>query len=137
MTFTYQLPISFHLTDAGGILFYSHVFTLAHQAYEQFVTQKLGYSWNDWFQNAQWTVPLKHAEATYHSPLYVGRQCVIEVEILEVSTSSFVLVSRFNQAQDECCAVTKTVHVFCDRIHFQKCPIPPPIRQLLINCKSP
>lgn len=136
MTYTYEVPISFHLTDEAGILFYSHVFTLAHQAYESFITKKLGFSWQEWFHHQEWIIPIKHAEATYHAPLHVGKPCFIELHVTDISNSSFGLQANFNQPHDECCAIVKTVHVFCERALFRKCPIPQHVRELLINCKT-
>lgn len=131
-TYHYSCLIPFHLTDAAGILFFGHVFTLAHQAFEHFVIHQLGCSWSDWFQNSEWFVPIKQAEAHYLHPLQAGQECQIELSISTLSTSSFTLVSTFYQ-QKLCCTV-KTVHVFCRHLTKQKMPIPPSLLPHLQAC---
>ncbi len=115
--------IPFHLADPAGILFFGHVFSLFHQAFEQFVIDQLECSWNLWFQNPDWIVPIKQTEAHYLSPLRAGQECLIELSVSSLSSSSFTLTSSFHQQQQLCCVV-KTIHVFCHRLNKQKIPIP-------------
>jgi acyl-CoA thioesterase FadM len=115
--------IPFHLSDAAGILFFGHVFTLTHEAFEYFVRKVIHFTWADWFQNSEWIVPIKHAEANYLHPLYAGSECLIELSIIEISNSTFTLNASFVQQQTTCCMV-KTIHVFCSRTLKKKIPIP-------------
>lgn len=127
--YCYHAFLSFHLADAAGILFFGHAFTLAHQAYEHFVMEKLDYSWKEWFENPDWIVPIKHAEADYFCPLRAGEECQIELQVTAMSTSSFTLTATLKQ-QLPCCLV-KTVHVFCNRPSLKKIPIPGDIQTRL------
>ena len=68
LSFYYPCFIPFHLADPAGILFFGHAFTLFHQAFEHFVIEKLECPWDLWFQNPEWIVPIKRAEAEYGSP---------------------------------------------------------------------
>jgi acyl-CoA thioester hydrolase/1,4-dihydroxy-2-naphthoyl-CoA hydrolase len=129
----YVCLIPFHLTDAAGILFFGHVFTLAHQAFEHFVIYQLECPWTFWFQNPDWIVPIKHAEAQYIHPLQAGEECQIKLLVATLSTSSFILSSSFHQQQKVCCIV-KTVHVFCHRLTKRKMLIPPFLLPRLQNC---
>lgn len=126
MPFCYSPFLSFELADPAGVLFFGHVFTLAHQAYEQFVIQELEIPWDEWFSNPEWGVPIKHAEATYHAPLFAGKLCTIDVQVEEVKHSSFSLLYSMYQEEVLCCMV-KTVHVFCDSHTKLKQSIPSPI----------
>lgn len=109
--------------DPAGVIFFGHVFTLAHQAYEQFVIHKFDISWGDWFSNSEWILPLKHTEASYQTPLIAGKICLIDVKIEEVRTSSFSLICHFYQENILCCIV-KTLHIFCDKNTRKKINIP-------------
>lgn len=124
MGFQCSFHIPFHLTDAAGVLFFGHVFSIAHQAFEQFVIQQLACSWKEWFQNPDWVVPIKHAEAEYLHPLNGGEICCFEISIPAIHTTSFTLSTTLSQQQQTSCIV-KTVHVFCNRLSKQKIPIPP------------
>lgn len=114
--------IPFHLADPAGILFFGHVFTLAHQALESFVVDRLQCPWPLWFQNPDWMVPIKAAEAQYFHPLKAGQECQIELVVTAISTTSFTLASSIQQ-QRLCCMV-KTVHVFCSKASHRKIEIP-------------
>lgn len=118
--------IPFHLADPAGILFFGNLFSLFHQAFEQFVIDQLECSWNFWFQNPDWIVPIKQTEAQYLSPLQVGQECLIDLSVTALSSSSFTLTASFHQ-QEQICCVAKTVHVFCNRSNKQKILIPPPL----------
>lgn len=137
MTFRSLIYVPFHLADPGGILFFGHAFSLAHEAYEQFVQNEWGFVWEDWFQNPAWVVPIKKAEANYLAPIKAGQTCLIEVGVAAVSTSSFTLKSMFSQQQVPCCEVI-TIHVFCDRATKKKRPIPEEVAALILTerCKE-
>lgn len=130
-SYRYPCFIPFHLADPAGILFFGHAFTLFHQAFESFVIHQLECPWSFWFQNPEWIVPIKHAEAQYSSPLRAGQECQMELSVASVSTSSFSLTTIFHQEQ--LCCSTKTVHIFCNRLSKQKMAIP---QNLLSNLQQ-
>lgn len=129
-SFCYSLFIPFHLSDPAGIVFFANAFTLFHQAFEQFVIHRLHHSWDAWFQNPEWFVPLRHAESSYLHPLLAGKECLIEIRIDTASTSSFTLSSHIMQEEKLCCSL-KTAHVFCSHTTKKKTTIPENIRVLL------
>lgn len=120
--YTYSCLIPFHLADPGGILFFGNAFTLFHQAFEHFVIHELQCPWNLWFQNLDWIVPIRHAEAQYLHPLHAGENCLIQISVNSLSVSSFTLNTSIEQTHLSCSL--KTVHVFCNRLNKQKMPIP-------------
>ncbi len=130
MRFKQDILIPFHLVDAAGIMFFAHVFTLAHQAWEQCIIHSLKIAWSQWFQNPEWIVPVKHVEADYEKPLFSGSLCQIELEILEIKTSSFTISYHFYQQGLKCCTI-KMTHIFCDRLSGKKRDIPAGIRAVL------
>ncbi len=125
MSILYQreIYIPFHLGDAAGILFFGHVFSLAHEVYEFFVQEKLNISWTEWFNHPKWIVPIKQTQASYQLPLQIGKTYLVSLSLKQMRTSSFVLVYQFSQKGQIFCEV-ETVHVFCDKKTFQKCFIP-------------
>lgn len=123
--------IPFHLADPAGVLFFGHTFTLMHQAYEQFIINHLRYSWDEWFNNPLWIVPVRVAEAEYLQPILAGRDCELKLEITSTTPSSFTLTSTIYQ-NDLCCKM-KTVHVFCNREIKKKISIPDDIAVLFEN----
>lgn len=120
--YRYHCLVPFHLADPAGILFFGNAFTLFHQAFEHFILHQLTYPWKNWFQNPDWIVPIRQAEAQYLQPIFAGQECLIELAVSSTSHSSFTLTSTIHQ-NGVCCSI-KTVHVFCDRMTKQKIPIP-------------
>ncbi len=132
MPFQHEILIPFHFTDGAGILFFGHIFTLAHQTFEAYVIKELKIPWREWFQNKDWTVPIKQTEACYHRPLLAGQPCLILLEVTEIKITSLVIQYRFYQEQVECGTV-KIIHVFCDRVTGKKRTIPELIRLSLLT----
>ncbi|MBA3721744.1 MAG: acyl-CoA thioesterase [Parachlamydiaceae bacterium] len=114
MIYSYEFFIPFHLSDPAGVLFFGNTFSLAHQAYERFISEHLKLSWDTWFKNSDWIVPIKHAESDYLRPLMAGKSCIIKLQVSKIGTTSFTLTHQFYQDEHECC-VTKTTHVFCNK----------------------
>lgn len=127
-SYTYSCAVPFHLSDPAGILFFGHAFTLFHQGFEHFVSNHLKCPWKDWFQNPQWFVPVKHAEAQYTLPIYAGQECQVDMTLATFSNTSMTMHSVIRQ-QEICCTI-KTVHVFCDKNTKTKIAIPDNIRSL-------
>lgn len=128
--FFQDIRIPFHLCDPAGIVFFGNVFPLSHLVYESFIIDKLQCSWDAWFKNLDWFVPIKHASADYKIPLHAGVNYQVEVTILGVKSSSFTVHYRFLHGESEHCVV-EIVHVFCDRKTKKKIEIPPSIRSKL------
>lgn len=130
MFFRQDLLIPFHLADPAGIIFFGHVFTLSHQVFEAFILDALQLPWREWFQNPDWIVPIKQADASYSTPLKAGEKSQITLQLAELRTNSFTVQTHFYQSEQLACAV-KTIHVFCQRSNHQKQAIPPSIRSQL------
>jgi acyl-CoA thioester hydrolase/1,4-dihydroxy-2-naphthoyl-CoA hydrolase len=133
MSYLSQVKVHFHQVDAAGVLFYGHVFSLAHNIYEEFITQGLGFDWEQWFNNSNWAVPIRHAEADYLQPLLGGHTYNAKIDIIEVGTSSFRLQFLFSEKADDKCMV-KTTHVFIDKKMGAKVPIPKNVCDELRQC---
>jgi acyl-CoA thioester hydrolase/1,4-dihydroxy-2-naphthoyl-CoA hydrolase len=130
--YRYHCFVPFHLADPAGVLFFGNAFTLVHQAFEHFVLHQLTCPWNSWFQNPEWIVPIRHAEAQYLQPIHAGQECQIELTMSSLSHSSFTLASTIHQ--HGICCVIKTVHVFCNRKTKQKMAIPSSLLSSLQIC---
>ncbi len=123
LPYSKDILVPFHFVDGAGVIFFGHVFTLAHQVFETFVIEKLLCPWQKWFNNPDWIVPIKSAEASYQAPILGGKTCKIELLVTEMRNTSFSVSYYLIQNEQLRCTV-KTVHVFCDRQTQKKCSIP-------------
>ena len=129
-TFNQQISIQFHLADPGGIMYFAHIFSLAHDCYEQFV-QVAGYSWNQYFLSSKHMFPIRHAECDYQKPFLAGQVYDVSVSVAYFSTGSFKMKYEFSKDQ-KTHAVVRIVHACLDAKTHQKIGIPEEFKQKLL-----
>lgn len=128
MSYESKIFIPFHMADPAGIIFYGHVFTLAHEALEDYIQQHVQIKWEEWFNNKEWFVPIKESYADFKRPIFVGKECQVKVQPTSIGKTSIGFLYSFSQMGNLCCEV-KTLHVFCDKITKSKRGIPESIRK--------
>ncbi len=125
-----EMYIPFQFSDAAGIVFFGHVYSIAHEVYELFIQDKMKIKWNDWFNNPEWIVPIKKCEAEYFAPLISGQKYLVKMHLSQITSSSISLAYSFEKDKKEHCLV-EIVHVFCSRTKKTKQPIPSEINEAL------
>jgi YbgC/YbaW family acyl-CoA thioester hydrolase len=120
--FKSKMTIKFHQADPAGIMYFAHIFTLAHDAYEAFV-QACGFNWKEWFLDAQYVIPIRHTECDFLRPFKAGETYEISVQVIEFSSSSFKINYEFTKDNHKH-AVVKMVHTCLDPKTFQKVALP-------------
>jgi YbgC/YbaW family acyl-CoA thioester hydrolase len=134
--FMSQTPLKFIVpfdeADGEGIVFFGNYFRLAHRALEQYLPT-LNISWNDWFKNPGFGVPLRHVEADYLKPLRPGEAYQVLMSVAEIGESSVHFSYEFSHPNGDVCARLKTSHVFVARPGMKKMTVPADIREKLAN----
>ena len=132
--FLYKTKINFYDCDPAGILFFGRVFELCHQAYEAMIA---GFGLReDYWNNADYVVPILNAESHYHKPIKYGDVITIEIKVTILKSSSFELsYTLINDASEKCCEV-RTVHVFIDKRTWKKNPMNIEISEGLLRYKD-
>ena len=121
-TFNHQVSIKFHLADPAGIVYFAHVFSLAHDCYEQFV-QAAGYTWNQYFLSSQHIFPIRHADCDYHKAFFAGQTYDVGVSVAVFSKTSFKMKYVFSKDQQSH-ATVQIVHVCLDAKTHVKIDLP-------------
>jgi 1,4-dihydroxy-2-naphthoyl-CoA hydrolase len=127
--FTYQTRIHFHEADPAGIAFFANSYVLAHKAYEDFV-RHLGFSWQEWFENDKWAVPIRQSSCEHMRPMHAGEPVAINISIEKIGESLMTLRYAFEVAGASACEV-RLVHVFIDKKTISKLAIPAEVRRRL------
>ncbi len=135
MTFSQMRTLSLAHTDQAGCVYFGHIPFLAHSVYEQWIVEELGISWNEWFSNPEWIVPIRHMQVDYLTPLQGGNQISIILMLSDIRIHSFETTYLFSYQEKEVCR-TKITHIFCDRNTGDKIPIPPILYPLLTQALS-
>ena len=125
--FRYDTRISLHHTDAAGVLFYSRLFELAHDAYERFL-ESAGFPLSELLDGRERLLLIVHAEADYHSPLRVADPVTIVVRPAGIGRHSFTLSYEFYTTGEKVAARVQTVHVAVDAASGRKAELPGPLR---------
>jgi 1,4-dihydroxy-2-naphthoyl-CoA hydrolase len=121
--FTYETEIKWHQTDAAGVLFFAHQFTLIHDAY-QTLMQSIGFPLSRFIQELNYALPIVHAEADYKIPLTAGDQIKINVTVTKIGNSSFTLAYTLLNKKNVEVGTANTIHVSIDKDSKKKINLP-------------
>lgn len=119
----YKKTISFNQADPFGILFFAEAIALSHQTFELFIMDH-GILWEEWFDNKQWGVPIRHVEAEYFSPIFPGKQYDFDIKLKykgQTSLECNCTISRENEIKSK--IVTHHVFTSLSKIKPIKIPI--------------
>ncbi|MBS0620415.1 MAG: acyl-CoA thioesterase [Verrucomicrobia bacterium] len=128
--FTYRTQVRLGDTDATGVLYFPMQFSLALEAYEQFLKER-GFSWGQLLASP-YLMPVRHAEADYLAPLRCGDRLEVTLHVERLGTSSITLNYLFTDPdRNLLVGKARVVHVVVDRETRLSVPIPPILRSLL------
>lgn len=89
MGFAYDRTIRFHETDAAGVVYFTNLLTLCHEAYEAAIAEA-GINVKRFFSGADGTaVPIVHAEADFFGPLFCGDRIRLTLTPKQLTPHSF------------------------------------------------
>ncbi|BCB26252.1 1,4-dihydroxy-2-naphthoyl-CoA hydrolase [Sulfurimicrobium lacus] len=128
MEYEYRFQVRLHDTDHAGVVFFAHLFTHAHDAYEAFMASVglgLGALIADGVR-----LPVAHADADYLLPLHHGEEVAVTLAIAELGRTSFTVAYEF-RCDGELRARLRTVHVFLDTQSGRPADLPQDMRAQL------
>lgn len=126
--YEYRFRVRLHAVDHAGVMFFSHLFVHAHDAYENFMAE-LGFGLNALIGADVARLPVVHAGADYFSPLRHGEEITVHLNVLDLGSSSFTIGYEFHCGALR--ARAKTVHVFVATQDGRPTPLPGELRQWL------
>ena len=126
--YTYQTKIKLHQTDAAGLLFFAHQFSIVHDAYEG-ILESIGFGFAELIRECDFFLPIVHAEADFTKPLFVGDLIEIQVTVEKIGNHSFTFSYNLQNAKQETVGTAKTVHVTMDKATQKKIPLPPLMKE--------
>ena len=127
--YIYQTRIRLHHTDAAGVVFFSNLFVIAHDAYESFLESHL--TLNTLLSGGAYIIPIVHAEADYLLPLPLSETLRVELSLEQTGTSSFNLGYVIKNSKMETAVRLKTIHAVQLKDDGKTIPIPEPLRNAL------
>jgi 1,4-dihydroxy-2-naphthoyl-CoA hydrolase len=130
--FTYETSVKLHDTDAAGLLFFAHQFTLAHDAYELFM-ESIGESFHKIINHSDYLLAIVHAEADFKKPLFSGDRLIINLTPQHLGNTSFTLIYDLRNTDGVSVGTVRTVHVCIDKQTRKKKPLPEDLRKALLG----
>lgn len=93
MPFSYAYTIRLADTDAAGVVYFTKVLEICHEAYEAYL-EASGISLPNLVADYQIALPIVHAEVDFFRPLYWGN--VIQVEVIPqlISDTEFTVTYK-------------------------------------------
>ncbi|MGC1308605.1 MAG: acyl-CoA thioesterase [Phormidesmis sp.] len=112
MAFRYSRVVRFHETDAAGVLYFSNLLTLCHEAYEAAIASA-GIDLGQFFsRTGAVAVPIVHAEVDFYQPLICGDKLAITLVPQQLTPYSFEISYKIQaQATDKLAGKALTRHV--------------------------
>jgi 1,4-dihydroxy-2-naphthoyl-CoA hydrolase len=103
--YIYNTKIRLFHTDAANLIFFSRIFDIAYECYEEFL-EKSGFGVKKIIDDNEINMPVVHAEADYIKPLRIGDKIEIKMSLNSSSKSSFILdFALFNESGEEAAKV--------------------------------
>ena len=124
MPFTYNRTIRFQETDAAGVMYFSNVLNICHEAYEASLTAA-GITLDRFFRNPTVAVPIVHASVDFLRPSVCGDGQVVQLTPSPLTPDSFEIVYKTFAESNPATMLSKAVtrHVCIHPISRQKQPL--------------
>lgn len=133
--FKSKVQIKFYQADPAGIMFFGHIYSLAHDAHEQYI-QACGYAWKDWFLGKEYLIPIRHSEADYLRPFRAGEIYDVEVGVYGFSKTTYKTKYVFKK-NDQIHGIVRLIHTCIDPKNFKKTDIPTAVLEKLTQFTLP
>ncbi|KJH69976.1 acyl-CoA thioesterase [Aliterella atlantica] len=114
MPFTYNRIIHFQDTDAAGVVYFTNILSMCHEAYEASLLAA-NINLKTFFSNAAVAVPIVHADVDFLRPLYCGDEVQISLQPRLLGDSEFEVEYQVLGERLMAKAVTRHVCIGGDR----------------------
>ncbi|MCL6088003.1 MAG: acyl-CoA thioesterase [Actinobacteria bacterium] len=121
--YIYKTKIRLFHTDAAGLIFYSNLFNLAYECYEEFL-EKTDFSISKIINEGKFLIPVVHTEADYIKPIRLEDKIEIQLKPDNIGKSSYKLNYDFLNESGKKAANVKTVHVMISAKDYKPVRIP-------------
>ena len=121
--------IYFHQCDPAGILFFGEIFSIAHSAFEDFLSD-IGIA-GEYFALKINAFPIISASAQYLKPLKHNDEITVDISLKEIGTTSFQLLFQVYNTSYEISAEVNIAHVCVNAKTFRKSPLTKRIKTVL------
>ena len=134
--FVHPVIVRLHHTDAAGVIFYSRLLELAHEAYEALLDEA-GLSVGRILAEGKLLLPVVAVEAGFAQPIRVGDRLQVELTLSRSGDHSYQVTYRFRDQAGQVRAHAATRHVALDGSGTGPVLLPPALAQLADRSADP
>ena len=128
--YKYQRKITDEEIDAAGIMFYTQVYNIIHEAYEAFLSHN-EFSINKILATKSYILPIVHSEADYKKPVLLADSLTVELIPSIEGDHSYSINYKLTNQSSQLVATANTIHVCIDKKTHQKIVIPDELNKVL------
>jgi 1,4-dihydroxy-2-naphthoyl-CoA hydrolase len=133
--YIYNTKIRLFHTDAANLIFFSNLFNIAYECYEEFL-ERSGFGVKKILKDNDFHIPVVHAEADYFKPLRIGDKVEIRLSLNSSGKSSFTLdFVLFNESGEKTARV-RTINVVIETKSSKPIKIPSKLLKILNSLNS-
>ena len=133
--FVHPLTVRLHHTDAAGVIFYSRLLELAHDAYEALLEQA-GLGIGKILVQGEVRLPVVAVEAQFARPIRAGDRLRVELTLTRSGDHSYQVAYRFRDPAGTEVARAATRHVALDATHGRPTALPEALRGIVDGAAS-
>ncbi len=110
MLFTYKRAIRFSDTDAAGVVYFSNLLSICHEAYEASLIAA-NINLKSFFSNPLAAIPIVHADIDFFRPLFCGDEINITLHSQQLNSDEFKIVYQAFDITKQLMAKAMTRHI--------------------------
>ncbi|MCI0382058.1 MAG: hypothetical protein L0207_03285 [Chlamydiae bacterium] len=129
--FSYRRNIFLRETDATKAIYFSELFKLGLETFEEFLINK-GFLLGELIESSDFLMPIVRAEADFIGPIKAGDKIEARLDLSKMGRRSFALLTSYYHLKKEI-VVGKTtiIHATISKQTKQSIPLPTPLKEVL------
>lgn len=128
----YQRAIRFQDTDAAGVVYFTNVLAICHEAYEASLAAS-GIDLRSFFRDPNCAIPIVRASVDFFRPMFCGDVVAVSLNVVELSDSEFEIAYELvaNEGETPTLAGALTRHVCIEPTRRRRQSLPPAMQKWL------
>lgn len=112
MAFTYNRTVRFQDTDAAGVVYFSNVLSICHEAYEASLAVS-GINLKFFFSQSTVVIPIVHASVDFLRPMFCGDELQIQLTPQKLGEAKFEIAYQIvaTSSSEQPLAQASTKHI--------------------------
>lgn len=129
MSFIFKRIIYFQDTDAAGVVYFTNILAMCHEAYEESLATS-GINLKVFFSNPDVAIPIVHASVDFFYPMFCGDEIFIHLIPKQLASEKFEIAYQI-LAVSQLIATAVTKHICIEPINRTRKAMPDEMIQWL------